>query len=212
MRWRRILLIAFALALINIPYASHVWQLHRAATDGIQVTATVVGVTTSGGTSLVDFRLPTSVDSQQSVREVKVDEATGAEAGRTHQLDVRILSGHPSVFHVDGQIRSWGGAWVTGSADVLILLMIVLSWRLGGRLRRPALEAVALADVESGEPGSLLDKQSDGTYLINGEITEAGPETLVVTLRDRAVTVHLRGYTNPVAVGESARVRAHLVG
>jgi hypothetical protein len=211
-RWRRILLIAFALALINLPYASHLWQLHRAATDGIRVTATVVGVTTSGGTSLVDFRLPASVDSQQPVREVKVDEATGAAAGSTHQLAVRVLSGHPSVFHVDGQIRSWGGAFVTGTADALILLMILLSWRLGGRLRRPSLEAVALADVESGEPGSLLDKQSDGTYLINGEITEAGTETLVLRLRDREVTVHLRGYSNAVAVGESAQIRAHLVG
>ena len=32
------------------------------------------------------------------------------------------------------------------------------------------------------------------------------------TLRDRDVTVHLRGHANPVGVGERAKVRAHLVG
>jgi hypothetical protein len=71
---------------------------------------------------------------------------------------------------------------------------------------------VALGDVEEGEEGSLLDKQDDGTYLINGEVSEAGADQLVITLRDRDVTVHLRGYTNPVDVGGRAKVLGHLVG
>ena len=90
--------------------------------------------------------------------------------------------------------------------------MVLLSWRLGGRLRRPALVAVALGDVEAGEEGSLLEKQDDGTYVINGEVSEAGADTLVLTLRDRDVTVHLRGHANAVEVGEPAKVHAHLVG
>ncbi len=71
---------------------------------------------------------------------------------------------------------------------------------------------MALGDVEDGEEGSLLDKQDDGTYLINGEIAEAGPDSMLLTLRDRDVTVHLRGHANPLDVGKRARVHAHLVG
>jgi hypothetical protein len=211
-RWRRIILLVVALAIINVPFATNEWQLHRAATDGIRVTAPVIHVHTDGGDALVDFSMPASIDAKQTVHEVKVDAATGAEAARTKQIGVRVLKGHPSVFHVDGEVRSWGGTIVAGVADLLILLMLLLSWRLGGRIRRPALVAVALSDVETGEEGSLLDKQADGSYLINGEISEAGPESMVLTLRDRDVTVHLRGHLNPVAVGERAQVHAHLVG
>jgi hypothetical protein len=211
-RWRRIIISVAALLIINVPFATSVWQQHRAATDGIQVTGTVVQVSKSGSDALVDFRMPASVDPKQPVHEVKVDGATGAEAARTQLIHVRVLKGHPSTFHVAGQVRSWGGAIVAGVADVLVLSMLVLSWRLGGRIRRPALVAVALGDVETGEEGSLLDKQADGSYLINGEIAETGPESMVLTLRDRDVTVHLQGYDNPVAVGQLAQVRAHLVG
>jgi hypothetical protein len=90
--------------------------------------------------------------------------------------------------------------------------MVLLSWRLGGRLRRPPLEAVAVADVENGDEGSLLDKQEDGTYLINGEVAETRSESLVLRLRDRDVTVHLRDHHNPLSVGDRAQVRALLVG
>jgi hypothetical protein len=90
--------------------------------------------------------------------------------------------------------------------------MVLLSWRLGGRLRRPALVGVALGDVESGEEGSLLDKQQDGTYVVNGVIKELDAGVLVLTLRDRDVKVHLQGHHNPVALGEQARVLTHLVG
>jgi hypothetical protein len=211
-RWRSIVLVVLTLAVINLPYAVHVWQLHRAETDGIQVTVPVLKVTPSGRDALIDFTMPASVDPKQTAHEVKVDAASGATAARTHQIGVQVLKGHPAVFHVEGQIRSWTGALITGVADLLVLMMVLLRWRIGGRIRRPALVAVALGDVETGEQGSLLDKQADGSYLINGEIAEAGTESMVLTLRDRDVTVHLQGYRNPVAVGESAQVHAHLVG
>jgi hypothetical protein len=72
--------------------------------------------------------------------------------------------------------------------------------------------AAALEDVQPGEEGSLLDKQPDGTYIVNGEVASIGPSTLVLVLRDRDVEVQLREHENPVAVGGQARVRAHLVG
>jgi hypothetical protein len=210
--WRRVLLVLVALVVVNAPYLLHEWQQRRAATDGVQVTAAVESVSVSGDDALVSFRLPKSVDSGQDLRRVKVDRDVGAEAARTQELDVRVLRGHPSAFHVDGQVRSWGGLIITLVADLLIAVMLLLAWRLGGRIRRPPLEAVAVADVETGEEGSLLDKQDDGTYLINGEVTETRGQSLVVRLRDRDVTVHLRDHQNPLSVGERARVRALLVG
>jgi hypothetical protein len=92
------------------------------------------------------------------------------------------------------------------------VILLLLSWRLGGRIRRPPLEAVAVGDVENGEEGSLLDKQDDGTYVINGEVAETRDASLVLRLRDRDVTVHLREHHNPLSVGDRAQVRALLVG
>jgi hypothetical protein len=211
--WRRLLLVAFALIVINLPWAGHELQLHRAATDGVQVSAAVLNVSDAGGdTSLVTFRLPASVDPAQKKRAARVDSTTADAAAASRVIDVRVLKGHPDVFHVAGQVKSWAPTLITAVADFLILLMVFLSWRLGGRLRRPALEAVALGDVESGDEGSLLDKQQDGTYRINGEVKELDEGVLVLTLRDRDVKVHLQGHSNPVALGEQAQVLAHLVG
>lgn len=211
-RWGRVILVVVVLAIINVPFALHEWQQHRAKTDGVPVTATVVGVTPSGDDAVVAFRLPKSVDEEQPVRTVKVNGDVGQQAAQTKQLEVRVLEGHPNSLHVDGQVRSWGGLIITVVADLLVVAMLLLSWRLGGRIRRPTLVGIAVEDVASGSQGSVLDKQEDGTYLINGEVAETGPASLVLTLRDRNVEINLRDHQNPIAVGEWARVRAQLVG
>lgn len=205
-------LVAVVLLVVNVPYLLHVWQVHRAETSGVQVTATVVGASRSGDDVVVAFRFPKSVDPEQELRTVKVNESVAAQAVRTRELEVSVLRGNPSVFHVDGQVRSWGGLAITLVADLLIVLMLLLAWRLGGRIRRPALEAVAVADVESGVEGSLLDKQDDGTYVINGEVAETREHSLVLRLRDRDVTIHLHEHHNSLSVGDRAQVRALLVG
>jgi hypothetical protein len=211
-RWGRIIVVLLALLVINLPYGLHVWSEHRVATDGQRVTATVVGVHPAGGDADVSFRLPRSVDADQKVRTVRVHQDTAARASRTGTLDVRVLKGQPDVFHVEGQVHSRGGLVLVVIADALLLLMLLLTWRLGGRLRRPTLVGIAVEDVRTGEDGSLLDKQDDGTYLVNGEVVSTGPSSLVLTLRDRNVEIQLRDHENPVAVGERAQVRAHLVG
>lgn len=201
-----------ALAIINVPYLFHEYTVHRAATDGVPVTATVVEGTPAGSDVELSFKLPVTVDKDQKVRTVKVDHAAGLQALQTKQIVVRVLDGNPAVFHVDGQVASLAPLTITLVADALILLSIVVSWRFGGRLRRPSLEGVALEDVAAGVEGSLLDRQPDGTYLVNGEVTSTGPGSLVLTLRDRDVLVELREHANPIAVGERARVLVHLVG
>ena len=211
-RWGRVVLVAFVLVFINVPYVLHEWSLHQVATDGERVTATVVDVSPAGNDATVSVKLPASVDPRQPVRTARVDSADARVAARTGQIGARVLHGHPSVFHLDGQVRSNAALLITVVADLLVALMLLLSWRLGGRIRRPRLVGVAVEDVSSGEEGSLLDKQEDGTYLINGEVADAGPSSLVLALRDRDVEIHLRDHENPIAVGERARVRAQLVG
>ena len=211
-RARKILVVVIALVVINLPYAVYQYRLHSIASDGVQVTATVVSASQAGDDVVLGLKFPASVDPDQPVRTARVSASAGAAATRAGEVDVRVLAGHPAVFDLDGQKRGHGSTIITLGADVLVLLLILLMWRLGGRIRRPALVAVALGDVEGGEEGSLLDKQVDGTYVINGEVTEAVGDSLVLALRERDVTVHLRGHANPIDVGAQAKVHAHLVG
>ena len=211
-RARKILVVVIALLVINVPYVVYQYRIHQVSSDGVQVTATLVSAQQAGGDVVLALRFPASIDPDQPVRSVRVDATAGAAAVQAGEVDVRVLEGHPAVFDLEGQKRSHGSTIVTLGADVLVLVMILLMWRLGGRIRRPALVAVALGDVEGGEEGSLLDKQVDGTYVINGEVTEMLGDSLVLSLRERNVTVHLRGHANPIDVGEQAKVHAHLVG
>jgi len=211
-RWGRVAVIVFALVVINLPFFLHEWRLHQVATSGQQVTATVIGVARSGDNGDVAFRFPRNIDADQQVRRVRVSGDVALQAERTRELEVRVLASNPDVFHVDGQVRSWGSLILTVVADALVLLMILVSWRFGGRLRRPTLVGIAVEDVRNGDEGSLLDRQEDGTYLINGKVASTGPSSLVLTLRDRDVEIHLRDHENRLSVGERARVRAQLVG
>jgi hypothetical protein len=211
-RWSRVVLVLLALLVINVPYGLYEWQQHRVRTDGDRVTATVLAVHDRGDQADLTFRFPAGLHDDQDARSVRVDRAVADQAERSGQIEVRVLDQNPDVYHVDGQVHGWGGLILTAVADALVLLMVLLSWRLGGRIRRPTLVGIAVEDVRDGEDGSLLDKQVDGTYVINGEVASTGPSSLVLTLRDRDVEIHLRDHENTVAVGEQARVRAQLVG
>jgi hypothetical protein len=211
-RWGRAILVVFALLVINLPYGLHEWTQHRAATDGVPVTATVVGVDAAGSDAVISFRLPKSVDAEQKVRTVKVPRDQGQRAAQSRRLEVKVLKGSPDAFHVDGQVRSWAGLVLVLVADSLLVLLMLLSWRFGGRLRRPTLIGIAVEDVGPGERESVLDKQEDGTYVIGGEVAQTGPSSLVLRLRDRDVEINLRDHQNPIAIGDWARVRAQLVG
>ncbi len=80
---RRILLVVLALLVINLPWLLHEWQLHRAATDGVRVEATVVGLSRAGDHAIVEFRLPKSLDSSQQARSAVIDLTTAASAARS---------------------------------------------------------------------------------------------------------------------------------
>jgi hypothetical protein len=213
MTWRRALLVVIALVVINLPWVLATYRQHQVATDGVRVTATITDARPGGsGQELVQVRFPTSVDPGQTGRTATIDAQTYAAVRKSHRIGARVLQGHPTAFRLDGQVRSRLGGIVTLVGDVLVLLIVLLSLRLGRRTRRPSLVAVALADLQEGGAESLLDKQPDGTYLICGEVRTLGPDSVLLTLRDRDITVHLQGHANPVGEQQPAQVRAQLVG
>jgi hypothetical protein len=99
---------------------------------------------------------------------------------------------------------------ITLVADVILLLVALLLWRSGGRLR-PQLRAVALEDVERCAPETLLDRIGGEDYLIRGEVLEIGEGSVTLDLGNRAVVVLLDGHENPVGHQQPAQVRARLI-
>jgi hypothetical protein len=118
-----------------------------------------------------------------------------------------------------GRARGEGGSvstsgWVvTVVADlVLIGVLLMLLQGRGPRLRmRAPLHAVALGDLERGEPGSALDRIGGSEYLIRGAVAGNEDDRVVLDLGDRRVVVLLDGHANPVGGQESAQVRARLI-
>lgn len=213
MRWRRLLLVVVGLVVINLPWLANQWQQHRVSTEGVVVTGTVVSVRPSGGgNGWVDFTFPSSIDSSGRVRTAEVDPPAYAAAGTTRQVTVRVLADSPSAFKVQGQRPSHIGTIITLVGDVLVAFLVLLSLRLGGRIRRPPLVARAVGDVQECLPGSALDKQPDGSHVIRGEVKELRGDTMVLDLGDRDVTVHLDGHANPIGEQQPAQVHARLVG
>lgn len=112
----------------------------------------------------------------------------------------------------DGSVSTSG--WVvTVVADlVLVGVLLMLLQGRGPRLRtRAPLHAVALGDLERGEPGSALDRIAGTEYLIRGEVADQAEDRVVLDLGDRRVVVLLDGHANPVGREESAQVRGRLI-
>jgi hypothetical protein len=69
----------------------------------------------------------------------------------------------------------------------------------------------AVGDLEPSPPGAVLE-QIDGTlYLVRGEVAERDDHEVVLEVGAQEVVVILDGHQNPVALRESAQVRARLL-
>jgi hypothetical protein len=97
-------------------------------------------------------------------------------------------------------------------ADAMLVLVALLMWRGGGRVRRAQLVAVALEDVGRCPPGILLERLQSEDYLVRGEVVERTGDTVLLDVGNRTVLVHLDGHHNPVGHQQPAQVRARMVG
>ena len=99
---------------------------------------------------------------------------------------------------------------VTLFADAVLVVIALLLWRFGGRMR-PRLRAMALEDVVRCAPGVSLEQLDGDIYLIRGEVTAIEDGQLVLEVGDRSVLVYLDGHRNPVGYQQPAQVRARLL-
>jgi hypothetical protein len=98
-------------------------------------------------------------------------------------------------------------------ADLILLAMILLTWRFGGSLsqRRTDLRMVATDDVQRCRPGADLEQIGD-LWVAKGEVVERSDETVVLDLGDRRVVVELAGHANPVGYQQPAQAVGRMIG
>ena len=81
----RVLLVALAVVMINLPFVHSAWQDHRIDQDGVDVSAAVSDYDQDGGKQYVTFEVPESGDQpgfDGTVRMEPADERVFAYAGR----------------------------------------------------------------------------------------------------------------------------------
>jgi hypothetical protein len=207
-RRRSAFLLLLLAVVINLPLAHSSWTDATVERSGEDVSATVVDHRDSGWLS---FTFPADVDPEQRTWTVEVDDATYDDAVATGRIEVRVLDGDPSAHRVEGAVESRVPLVATAAADAVLLLIVLLMWRFGGRLRS-GLRAVALGDVERCPPEILLERLQAEDYLVRGEVLEVGPDRVVIDLGNRTIEVLLDGHRNPVGHQQAAQVRARMIG
>jgi hypothetical protein len=196
---------------VNLPLLHSWFEDQKVRTSGTDVTATVVDDRVVGGDEYwVSFTFPEDVDPDQRTWTAEVDEEAYDDAVASQTIPVRVVEDDPAAYRAEGAVDSSLPLVITLGADVILLLIALLLWRAGGRLR-PQLRAVALEDVERCAPETLLDRIGGEDYLIRGEVLEIGEGSVTLDLGNRAVVVLLDGHENPVGHQQPAQVRARLI-
>ncbi len=194
---------------VNLPLVHSTWTDAKVQRSGVEVSATVVEHDDPGRLA---FRLPADVDPQQRAWSVEVDDATYADAVETGRLEVRVLADDPAAYRAAGEVESRLPLVATVVADLVLLSLALLMWRVGGRIRlRSGLRAVALGDVERCAPETLLERLHAEDYLVRGEVLETGPDRVVLDLGNRTIEVLLDGHLNPVGHQQAAQVQARMI-
>lgn len=207
-RRRSAFLLLLLAVVVNLPLAHSTWTDAKVERSGVEVGATVVDHRDPGWLS---FTFPSAVDPGRRTWTAEVDEATYADAVESGRLQVRVLEDDPAAYRASGAVESRVPLVATGVADAVLLLLGLLMWRFGGRLRS-GLRAVALGDVERCAPEILLERLHAEDYLVRGEVLEVGPDRIVLDLGNRTIEVLLDGHRNPVGHQQAAQVRARMVG
>ncbi|MCB0895046.1 MAG: hypothetical protein KDB43_06665, partial [Nocardioidaceae bacterium] len=148
----------------------------------------------------------------QKAWDAQVDEEAYDDAVASGQIRVRVLDGDPSAYRAEGAVQSRVPLVITLVADLILLVVLLLLFRYGGRGRvRAPLQALALGDVERCAPGSLLERIGGEDYLVRGEVQDLADGEVLLDLGNRTVRVLLDGHANPVGYQQPAQVRARLL-
>jgi hypothetical protein len=213
-RVRTWLLLILLVVIVNLPLVHSTWTSSRIEASGVEVTATVTGDEVREGGHWIHFTFPEDIDPDQRTWTAEVDETAYDAAVASGEIGVRVLEDDPSAYRADGAVEGSGVLVVTLVVDALLLIALLLLGRFRGRVGplRAELRAVALEDVVRCPPGVLLDRIGGEDYLIQGEVVELEPGTMVLDLGNRRVVVLLDGHANPVGHQQPAQVRARMIG
>ncbi len=170
-----------AVFLVNLPFVHQTWTGRELARSGRDVQATVVDARHSGGSYLLDYRLPRDIDAKQTKYSARVDRATYELARESKAIRVRVVPGKPATNVPDGAVSSNLLLVVAVLGDLVLLLVGVIGYRRW-RLRSQHL----VIDVD-GDDVTLESSR--------GRVTVVGPE----------------GWAQRLRPGERVSGRLHLV-
>ncbi|MFC6286975.1 hypothetical protein ACFP3Q_17720 [Nocardioides sp. GCM10027113] len=211
-RRSRALLLGVIVVLVNVPLVQSLWLDWRVERSGVEVTGTVTEQRVSDPDGdpryWIAFRLPATVDPARDQWPAQVEEETYDRASTTGEVRVRVLPDRPSAHEVKGEVRRWAGLVTTLVVDGLLVLVLLILWRSGGRPDLVPVRMSAVADLEPSPPGAVLEEQDDASYIVRGEVVETDEHEVVLVVGDRVVVIVLDGHRNPVLPPESAQVRA----
>lgn len=204
-----LVLVVLAAVVINLPLAHssyYGWQLDR---NGVDTTATVtdtrqVPEDAENPEYVVEFRFDREIDPDQRTWIADVDPQVYERAERNETIDVRVLPDRPQTYEAEGQQSGSLPLVITILGDVMLLGVALLYWRF-----RPTgrdLHLVATADVERCKPGVVVERRPDGLYVVCGDVSEIGADSLVLDLGDQVCRVRLDGHANDVGSQQPARV------
>lgn len=201
---------------INLPVLHSTWTQWRVDRAGVEATVPLVDhdvmTPDEDPRYWVAFRYPEDVGPDARVWQAEVDEQTYDAVVAAGELDVRYLEGRPAAYEVEGQVRHWSGLVATLVADLVLLLVVLLLWRFGGRSRPLPLRMAAIGDVERSPPGAVLEQVEGDLWLVRGEVAGIEDDEIVLDLGDQDVLVILDGHANPVGYQQPAQVRGRMLG
>jgi hypothetical protein len=124
----RVLVVAMAFVLVNLPLTHQVLTDREVARSGTEVEAAVLVTETVEGRHLVAYRLPASVGPGSRRFSTQVDRATFERAREARALVVRVVPGDPAAHRVVGEVRSRLFLVAAVVGDVLLLGALALWW------------------------------------------------------------------------------------
>ena len=213
----RIFLVLILVVVINLPLVGSTIQGWQVEKSGKPTVASLTNYEKLGSDDdpkyWLAFVFDKSVDKKQQTWIAQVDRATYERAQSTHQVQARVVPGHPSSYRVDGQVRGKVGLVVTILADLALLGFVLLAFRYGRKRTKPSvLRVAAIEDLTRGPMEPVMEQVEGDLYLVRGEVLKLDEHEVWIDAGTTVVIVILDGHANPVGYQQPAQVRGRLVG
>jgi hypothetical protein len=213
----RIIVVLILVVVINLPLAGSTIQGWQVDSSGKNVVASLTKYEQLGSDEdpkyWLAFKFDKSVDKEQQTWIAQVDRTAYERAQSTHQVQARVLPGHPSAYRVAGQVHGPAGLIVTLLADLALVGFVLLGRRYGRKRHKPAvLRVAAIEDIARGPTEQGFEQVAGDLYLVRGEVLKLDEHEVWIDAGQDVVIVILDGHTNPVGYQQAAQVRGRLVG